>query len=176
MKFQEIDFHVELFKAYLEPHDARLAYLGLLRKKSGWQKDAFLVKLETALKNIKNAFETYNSNRQNLFNGEVTDISIPIILFNRFPQLDNFSKSFPNKKLDQNIIKDLENIILIYKLDSRMKRLKKIFNESEKSNSKDGQEVQNKNHPLESIWMKNPKVSLDDFLSKGYDLKLWDEH
>jgi len=43
------------------------------------------------------------------------------------------------------------------------------------SNNDNKNQLENKINPLESIWIQNPKVSLDDFLSKGYNLGLWDK-
>lgn len=172
MKFQEIDFHVELFKAFLEPKGARLQYLESVRKEIKYKRSAFLIKLKSALDVIQNSYyETYYRNKALILNDEREfELDLPINAFNRVPILKNFSQVFAfSQPVNQRTIEGLN--YLVNALEGYYMQKEAIM-----TNSKDDLKViQNKPNPLESIWLQNAKLSLIDFLDKGFDLGLWDK-
>jgi hypothetical protein len=76
---------------------------------------------------------------------------------------------FESFKLYENEFKKWNSHIKGYK-----SKLQSIIEEIEKDLSK-GTSEKGKNS-FESIWQRNPQVSIDDFLQKGFDLGLWDEN
>ncbi|MEX2336347.1 MAG: hypothetical protein WD555_03650 [Fulvivirga sp.] len=131
MKFQEIDFHVELYKAFLEPKEAQFPYLDLVGKKIDYPKKALIAKLEEAYNNIKEAFETqiYLETRELIGDSKNCSMSLPIRMFERYPKLNSFSRSFSGK-LNRSDIEDLGAFLSFYKaiifIDEVQKEVKKI--------------------------------------------------
>jgi len=130
MKFQEIDFHIELFKAYLEPPGTEIYYLEKVRKQSKIKREVFLIKLDEAFNNIQKAFNTeFNFKKSWGLNSEaVKDMAIPIMHFSAYDALVNFVRYF---HYDNIISKEtLEGLSLLknsYRISILIKEKKKDF-------------------------------------------------
>jgi hypothetical protein len=125
MTFQEIDFHIELFRAYLEPKEAQFSYLDLVRKKSGYSKETFFAKLDQAFDNLREAWEDFHSLRTSNTSGD-KNIGLPISGFNRYPVLLNFSRTFPSH-IYKSTIQDLGKFVLSFKNQNSLKKLRKLI-------------------------------------------------
>jgi hypothetical protein len=172
MTFQEIDFHIELFKGYLEPKEAQFSYLDLVRKKSGYSKDAFFAKLDQAFDNLSEAWEDFHSLRTSNTIGD-KNIGLPISGFNRYPVLLNFSMTFQGL-INKGTIEDLSKLIVLYKINKRLKSVIKRLPEESKVNSVTSHKESNFKS-LESIWMTDPKKTIEQVIEKGFGLGLWNE-
>lgn len=176
MKFQEIDFHIELLRASLEPKGTKIDYLEMLRKESKFKRDVFLIKMETAFDNIHKAYqnEVFQQKSKHLnWKGEF-DLRIPFYFFNKYPILTNFSNSF-NGQFDKNLLAQMNELVndmgIYYKIKGITKTLQKLSSKKTiESNSKYDSNI------LESIWLNQPRISIKDFLEKGKNLGLWNEN
>ena len=61
------------------------------------------------------------------------------------------------------------------KIEGYVSPLRKVIDEIQANGQTEPNPIESKINPLKSIWLKSPKISFDEFLSKGYDLGLWDE-
>lgn len=182
MKFQEIDFHIELFKAYLEPPGARINYLDMLRKESKFKRETFFIKLESAFNNIQTAYQNEVNKKRSFIQGmeKNFNLSIPIQFFGRYPVLSNFSREFGfdhhiNRETLEGLSYLLNSLRVIYLIKEKKKAISKKLEDLPKNQNETPNNETTKN-PFESIWLSSPQVSIDSFLEKGYDLGLWDEN
>lgn len=66
----------------------------------------------------------------------------------------------------------------VYKIFSRYIKAKNelfLLKEYLADKATSGPKQKPESNPLESIWMKNPSMTINEFLEKGQDLRLWDE-
>jgi 23S rRNA G2069 N7-methylase RlmK/C1962 C5-methylase RlmI len=149
----------------LEPPGANFAYLDIVKKKSGYPKEAFFAKLDQAYNNLREAWQIEYDQKTFRLIGDLKDLALPISMFNRYPVLLNFSKAFQGH-IDKRTLEGLSRLKTLYKLFKIAKGAKEELPE--------GKPTENKINPLESIWLKKPTMPFDDFLNKGFDLGLWD--
>lgn len=135
MKFQEIDYHVLIFKAYLEPEEVRFEFLDLAREKSGYSENAFLAKLDQALKNLKSAFEYYLNDHKFRLRSNFTDLQLPISMLNRWPGLENFAVSFQGH-LSEELLDKIDSFLLSYRFKLVDRLFERKIQELEKSELK----------------------------------------
>lgn len=135
MKFQDIDFHVELYKAYCEPPGAQIEYLNRIRKKGGYKNEGFILKLDEAFKNLKKAFENeLNHKKSRTRDPEfLNSFGFPISGLNRYAELIPFSTNFTSH-ISKVTLVHLTELINQFKIHSTVKKVSKILNEIE-SNS-----------------------------------------
>jgi hypothetical protein len=175
MTFQEIDFHIELFKAYLQPPGANFAYLDIVKKKSGYPKDAFLAKLDQAYNNIEEAWQIEHDLKTFRLIGSLKDLALPISMFNRYPVLFNFSMAFQGH-INKVLLENLSQMILVYKTQYRIKKIGKLINSKVGEVERDDEFDSNSSKKsLESIWRQGPKFSIDKVLEFGIRHSLWNE-
>jgi hypothetical protein len=132
MKFQEIDFHIELFKAYLEPKEARFAYLDRVKKKSGYPRKAFFAKLDQAFDTIREAWQNEYDLKTYRLIGELKDLALPISIFSRYPALFHFSMAFQGH-IDKGTLEGLSRLKTLYKLFKMAKGAKEELPEEKPS-------------------------------------------
>jgi len=171
MKFQEIDFYIELFRAYLEPPGTQIEYLEMLRKESKYSRDAFVIKLKNAFDNIQKAYQMEVDFKRRFIPDidEKTNLSFSINVFRKHDILIPLANEFVNgHAINRTKLEDLSFLINSLGVYYSLKKIGKSISKLELK-------AQNQNNPLESIWKIKPQVSLDDFLSKGLDLGFWDE-
>lgn len=167
MTFQEIDYPVLLFKAYLEPVEVRFEYLDLAREKTGYSEKAFLAKLDQALKTLKSAFEDSVNDHKWRLQSNLTNLGIPISSFNRYQGLQNFSASFQGR-LSGGLLENIDSFLLGYKFKLVDQLFEKKIQELEKSPISES--------TLKGIWMERPQKTIEEVLEKGFVLGLWDKN
>jgi hypothetical protein len=135
MTFQDIDFHVELYKAYCEPPGAQIEYLNRIRKKGGYKNEGFILKLDEAFKNLEQAFEIELSHKKSrIIDPEfLNSFGFPISGLNRYSVLIPFSTNFTGH-ISKVTLVHLTELINQFKIHSTVKKVSKILNEIE-SNS-----------------------------------------
>jgi hypothetical protein len=153
MKFNEIDFHIELVRACNEPPGNRINYLLMLRNEAKYKKEPFIVKIKDAFKNIQNAWENeFNFKKAGLLNPEsISDITIPIFHFREYPGLENFSMAF-NGYINKQVLEELSELVISLNLYLGIKEIKKGV--SELSQITDQKQTNNLKHK-ESNGLKN---------------------
>lgn len=172
------DFHIEIIKAINEPEEAKWDYLDNLRKETKLSKAGFIAKLKEANNNIYRAWKALEMDIK-LKLPEIQNLSFPYNSFMHLPHLKNFSTQFQGHINEQHL-KTLENFIKIYELRTLQKEYLKMAKKAESGKETDKKETseskqESKSNPLESIWMKNPSMTINEFLEKGQDLRLWDK-
>jgi hypothetical protein len=177
MKFQEIDFHVELFRAYLEPPGAQIDYLDMLRKQSKYKRDAFVIKLKSAFDNIQKAYQMeVDKKRFILSDDEKTNHSFSINIFKKHDILIPLANEFIiGHTINRTKLEGLGYLVNSLGVYYGFKKIGKSISKLELERKDEAQNIENKFNPLQSIWMKNPTMTINAFLEKGYDIKLWDE-
>lgn len=159
MKFQEIDFHVELFKAYLEPTGAQIDYLEMLRKQSKYNRDTFLVKLRFAYDNIQKAYKIEVDHKKSfILNWESEfDLQFPISFFRRYPILTNFVQAFSfEHQINRKTLEDLSYLITSLDVYYGLKKLSKTIGKlklKEKEEDNELGDIENKFNqmPMEEV-------------------------
>lgn len=172
------DFHIEIIKAINEPEEAKWDYLDNLRKETKLSKAGFIAKLKEANNNIYRAWKALEMDIKSKL-PEIQNLSFPYNSFMHLPHLKNFSTQF-HGHINEQHLKTLENFIRIYELRTLQKEYLKMAKKAESGKETDKKETseskqESKSNPLESIWMKNPSMTINEFLEKGQDLGLWDE-
>jgi hypothetical protein len=174
---ENIDFHEKLIRANLEPYGVKLEYLELVRKETKLSKNAFSIKLSQAYNNLFDVYQGELVKAQNIMLTDIKEYNFPFFYLNKYPGLINVSMIFGfDLMLSEKLLNELLELITLYNEKRILKSVLKEFRNSkpikEGQESKESNELKNE---LESIWVRNPKMSIEAFLQKGFDLGLWDE-
>jgi hypothetical protein len=175
---ENIDFHEKLIRANLEPHGVKLEFLELVRKETKLSKNAFSIKLSQAYNNLFDAYQGELVKAQNIMLTDIKDYNFPFFYLKKdYPGLINVSMVFGfDLRVSEKLLNELLDLITLYNEKRILKSVLKEFRNSkpikEGQESKESNELKNE---LESIWVRNPKMSIEAFLQKGFDLGLWDE-
>lgn len=126
----DIDFHVELYNAYLQPPGAEIDYLTRVRKKGEYSKGSFILNLENAFNNLREAWENeYNFKRSRGLNPDsLIDFAFPMSALNRYPALSNFSKIHYGH-ISKVELEGLSKVLTLYKIQMKVRSLKKLIDE-----------------------------------------------
>jgi len=156
MKFQEIDFHIELFKAYLEPPGAQIEYLDMLRKESKYNRDTFIIKLKNAFDNIQKAYQMEVDFKRRFIPDidEKTNLSFSINVFRKHDILIPLANEFVNgHAINRTKLKDLSFLINSLGVYYSLKKIGKSISKLELKKKDEAQNIENKFNqmPIEEV-------------------------
>lgn len=148
MTFQDIDFHIELFKAFLEPIGSQNEILSRIRKKSGYSKNAFILKLEQAYSNLNEAWKLELSKKRSFIHPEnLKGFGFPISGLNRYPQLIDFSQAFHGHLTEDNL-NQISSLVSSLKIKYIMKDLNNMVFEKSEAEEKPNNQVKSKSKTI----------------------------
>jgi hypothetical protein len=153
MTFQDIDFHIELFKAFLEPIGSQNEILNRIRKKSGYSKNAFILKLEQAYSNLNEAWKLELGKKRSFIHPEnLEGFGFPISGLNRYPQLIDFSQAFHGHLTEDNL-NQISSLVGSLKIKYMMKDLNNMVFEKSEAEEKPNNQFENQFNtmPIEEV-------------------------
>jgi len=160
MEIQDIDFHIELFKAFLEPIGSQNEILNRIRKKSGYSKNAFILKLEQAYSNLNEAWKLELSKKRSFIHPEnLKGFGFPISGLNRYPQLIDFSQAFHGHLTEDNL-NQISSLVSSLKIKYMRKDLNNMVFEKSEAEEKPNNQVKSKSKTIPPKALKTLKELL----------------
>jgi hypothetical protein len=156
MKFQKIDFYIELFRAYLEPPGTQIEYLEMLRKESKYNRDTFIIKLKNAFDNIQKAYQMEVDFKRRFIPDidEKTNLSFSINVFRKHDILIPLANEFVNgHAINRTKLEDLSFLINSLGVYYSLKKIGKSISKLELKKKDEAQNIENKFNqmPIEEV-------------------------